>query len=127
MSPKTVANVYGLFISSFRMFRKNFVLNVSLPTKQKPDTYTPTDAEVTALIKYMEKSSSDQELELAILLGALGPARRGEVCGITAGDISSAGVSISKSYVKNKNNEWIFKKIRRIMPDTAQSSIQSLS
>lgn len=104
-SPKTTSNAHGLLVSSICMFRPNFQEQALLPAKKKPDLYVPTDEDVRKLLDYVK----GKELEIAILLAAFGPMRRGEICALTDADIHGDMVTVNKSYVRNSNKEWELK------------------
>lgn len=104
-SPKTVANAHGLLISSIMMFNPEYRDLSKLPARKKPDLYTPTDDDIKRLLEHV----SGKELELAILLAAFGPMRRGEICALTSDDIQGDIVTVSKSLVKDSSGNWIMK------------------
>ncbi len=104
-SPKTTSNAHGLLLASICMFRPGFQEQTLLPARLKPDLYLPTDEDVQRLLEYVK----GKELEIAILLAAFGPMRRGEICALTANDINGNMVTVNKSYVRNTNKEWVLK------------------
>ena len=104
-SPKTVRNVYGFLTAVMDMYAPHIRLKVKLPEKVKPALYTPSDEDVKALLKHVEGT----ELEIAILLAAFGPMRRGEICALTDQDIHGYKVSVNKAMVLNSDNEWVIK------------------
>lgn len=103
LSPKTVRNTYGLFCPAIEMFAPKCFFDVTLPAKEKPDLYCPSDSDVKAFIKSI---STDPELERAVLLAAFGPMRRGEICALTDKDIHGNVVHINKSIVRDKDGLW---------------------
>ena len=104
-APKTVRNVYGFLTAVMDMYAPHIRLKVKLPEKVKPALYTPSDEDVKALLKHVEGT----ELEIAILLAAFGPMRRGEICALTDQDIRGYKVSVNKAMVLNSDNEWVIK------------------
>lgn len=104
-SPKTVRNVYGLFSSSMEMFLPEFHPKITLPARKRPDLYVPSDKDIEKLLTHI----SGSELEIAVLLAAFGPMRRGEICALTSDDIRGNIVSINKSMVMGSNREWSIK------------------
>lgn len=102
---KTVRNAHGLVAAVLGTFRPGVRFDVSLPQKTPPVLYTPTDADIKLLLEHC----AGTELEKAVLLAALGTLRRGEVCALTYADISGDAVSVNKSMVKDRNNNWIVK------------------
>lgn len=105
VSPKTVRNAYTLLSSSLNMFRPDFVPNVTLPAKKKPELYVPSDEDIQKLLTHIEGT----ELEIAVLLAAFGPMRRGEICALENTDVSENVITIRKSMVLNDKKEWIIK------------------
>ena len=102
LSPKTVRNAHGLFASTLEMFLPDFHLKTTLPSKKKPELYTPSDEDIKKLLNHIE----GKELEIAVLLAAFGPLRRGEICALTSDDINGNVVSISKSKVLGPDGLW---------------------
>lgn len=52
---------------------------------------------------------SESELEIAVLVAALGTLRRGEICALTDKDIHGNNIVVNKAYVRNERNEWVLK------------------
>lgn len=110
--PKTVRNAHGLLSAVLNMFLPQVRLYTTLPMSVAPDLYTPSDSDIMKLLKHIE----DTELEKAVLLGAFGMMRRGEIAALTAEDISGTTVTINKSMVRNNTGGFIVKS-----PKTASS------
>lgn len=104
-NPKTVRNVHGLLASALDMFAPDFTLRTTLPAKTKPDLYTPSDEDIKRLLNHV----SGKELEIAILLAAFGPMRRGEICALTSDDIHGNIVDVNKSMVLGPDGLWSIK------------------
>ncbi|MBW4847990.1 MAG: site-specific integrase [Lachnospiraceae bacterium] len=102
LSPKTVRNAHALLTSSLDMFAPDLRLKTTLPAKKKPDLYTPSDEDIKKLLLHIK----GKELEIAVLLAAFGPLRRGEICALTSDDIKGNIVSVSKSMVLGPDNLW---------------------
>lgn len=102
VSPKTVRNAFMLLNSSLEMFLPDFHIKVTLPAKKKPALYVPSDRDIKALIKHIDGT----ELEIAVLLAAFGPMRRGEICALESSDIKGNIVTVSKSMVMGEDKEW---------------------
>lgn len=105
LSPKTVRNVYGLFSAAVDMFAPDLRIRVTLPERKKPDLYCPSDEDVKRLLQEIEGT----ELEIAVLLAAFGPMRRGEICALESTDISGNKVAITKSMVPGPDHQWHIK------------------
>lgn len=102
VSPKTVRNAFLLLSSSLEMFLPDFHIKVTLPAKKKPALYVPSDKDIQTLLKHIEGT----ELEIAVLLAAFGPMRRGEICALENSDIQGNTVTVSKSMVMGEDKEW---------------------
>lgn len=105
LSPKTVRNVYGLFAATVDMFMPDLHLRVTLPEKKRPELYCPSDEDIRKLLKAIEGT----ELEIAVLLAAFGPMRRGEICALESTDISGNKISVTKSMVFGPDHQWHIK------------------
>lgn len=105
LSPKTIRNIYGLLSASLEMFTPDLRIRVTLPAKQKPDLYCPGDDDIKVLLKTIEGT----ELEIAVLLAAFGPLRRGEICALESSDIRGNRVIVSKSKVLGPDGLWHIK------------------
>lgn len=105
LRPKTVRNIHGLLASTLDMFSPDFRLKTTLPAKKKPELYTPSDDDIKKLLQHI----AGTELEIAVLLAAFGPMRRGEICALTADDIHGNIVDVNKSMVLGPNGLWSVK------------------
>lgn len=92
-APKGVRNAYALAGSALKMFAPGVALSVTLPQKNPPKLYTPTDADVKRLLDAVQGTP----LERAILLAAFATLRRGEICALTYADIDGTIVTVNKS------------------------------
>ena len=105
LSPKSVRNIYTLLSSTLLMFRPDFAPRITLPQRIKPDLYCPSDEDIKKLLEII----SGSELEIAVLLAAFGPLRRGEICALTAEDIDGNVIHVRKSMVMDENKQWVIK------------------
>ena len=105
LSPKTVRNAHGLLSSTIDVFAPEFQLKTTLPAKKKPELYTPSDDDIKKLLQHI----SGTELEIAVLLAAFGPMRRGEICALTADDVHGNIVNVNKSMVLGPDGLWSIK------------------
>ena len=105
LSPKTVRNVFGLFSAVLAVFLPDYQLRITLPAKTKPELYTPSDDDISALLA----ACTDPELEISILLAAFGPLRRSEICALEDTDIHGNTITVSKARVKDEDYFWITK------------------
>ena len=104
-TPKTVRNAYGFLVASVRMSKPDFHPYINLPARVRPDLYVPSDSDVKALLDYIRGT----ELEIAVLLAAFGPMRRGEICALESADVNGCCVTINKSMVFAADNQWYIK------------------
>lgn len=105
VGPKTVRNAYALLSATLEMFHPDFHLKATLPARKKPELYTPSDEDIKKLLSYVK----GKELELAILLAAFGPLRRGEICALTDRDIHGNFIEVNKSMVFSPDGLWVVK------------------
>lgn len=105
LSPKTVRNAYGLLAAALEMFAPEFTLKITLPAKIKPELYCPSDDDVKKLLEHIKGT----DLEIAVMLAAFGPFRRGEICALTDEDIVGNRVIVRKSMVRTPEGEWVIK------------------
>ncbi len=104
-SPKTVRNIYGLLYSTLKMFCPDFQIQVTLPQPKKAQLYTPNDNDIQKLLQHI----AGTELEIAVLLAAFGPMRRGEICALESADIVGNAIIVRHSMVQDENKDWIIK------------------
>ena len=106
-SAKSVQNSYGLLSASLKTYAPDLVLRIKLPQRRRPKLYTPTTADVNLLLDL----SKGTELHKAILLGAVGMMRRGEIAALTAEDLNfkKKTISITKSQVKTEDGTHVIK------------------
>lgn len=105
VSPKTVRNAYALASATLEMFCPELNVKISLPQKKEPKLYVPSDEDVKRLLDHIKGT----ELEIAVLLAAFGPMRRGEICALEASDIKGNIVTVNKAMVLSPDGRWIVK------------------
>lgn len=105
LSPKTVRNAYALLTATLDMFCPDLQIQITLPAKKRPELYCPSDQDVKKLLEHIKGT----ELEIAVLLAAFGPLRRGEICALTDRDIHGNTITVSKSMVQGPDMEWVIK------------------
>lgn len=113
-SAKTVKN-YTSFLTSVLssvMPERKYILQ--MPKKGPIEYHIPSENTLKELLDH-----STGDLHLAILLGAIGGLRRGEICALKQEDIMRDfnAVYVHADMVKDKHNKWILK----AMPKTASS------
>lgn len=104
VSPKTVANVYGLLSSAVTFFRPDAVFRVTLPKRNKLRPESPSDDDVRRLF-----GGADPELKKCIALAAFGSLRRGEICALKHKDVSGDVVYVHADMVQDEHYQWHYK------------------
>ena len=104
-SPKTVRNAYGLLSATLDVFMPDLHLKSTLPAKKRPELYCPSDDDVKKLLEHIKGT----DLEIAVMLAAFGPLRRGEICALTSDDIHGNTITVSESMVQEPDNQWYIK------------------
>lgn len=106
-SPKSVRNMHGLLSGVMRAYRPDFALSTTLPQRERPELYIPSDDDVRAILEYV--GAYDKEMELPILLAAFGPMRRSEICALESKDIKGNVVHVRQALVQDDKKEWVLK------------------
>ena len=81
-SPKTVKNTYSLLITSMSACDVDKTFKVNLPTIPKKRKNAPENEQIKALY-----DAANDTMKKAIVLAAFHSLRRGEICGLTYGDL----------------------------------------
>lgn len=113
-SPKTVKNKNGYLSAIMKEYRPDFVYRVKLPQKVKPILYIPNDDEVK---KILDACNDDEDMRIAILLGAFGPLRRSEICALKVTDIYDTVCHIHSAMVLDENKNWVIKTTKSVAGD----------
>ena len=93
LSAKTVWNYWG-FINSVLKANGRTIKAPSMPQKQLPDIYVPTDTEMQIILSHAEG-----ELLTCIKLAAFGPLREGEICALQTSDIKGNVIHVHRDIV----------------------------
>lgn len=105
--PKYVKNIYALFSGAMRLVGVDTdAIAPTLPQKDAPDVYVPSDAELKTLFEYLAKPDK-YDLRIACLLAAFGSMRRSEICALLPADFDGDSVRVSKGMVRNGSGGWI--------------------
>lgn len=112
LSPKTIQNIYSLFLSTVKYVDNRIIFNVRLPKQSKPDLYLPSEEEVNQLIS----ESKDTLLELPIMFAAFMGLRRSEVVALKWEDIdmTKKRLYVNSATVIGVDNEAITKNPKSI-------------
>ena len=111
LSPKSVRNIYGLFMSSVSLYDEGLRFRVTLPAKQKKRPVSPSDEAVRALYE-----AASPRMKICIALGCRS-VRRGEIAALKYEDIKDGIAHIHADMVKDTDGNWIYKEI----PKTSES------
>ena len=104
VTPKSVANIYGLLSSTLKFYMPDDNFRVTLPKRPKKRKSTPSDEDIQALY-----NSAPDELKKCIAIGAFTGMRRGEICALTFGDIDGNIAHVTKDIVQDSEKNWILK------------------
>lgn len=106
LSRKTIKNAYSLISRTldanglYRSFRIKF------PPQQPFRPHTPTVSELQTLLDYLYVT--DRPLYIAAAISASTTLRRGEICALTAEDITGRGIVVDKSMKREaKGQGWV--------------------
>lgn len=104
IKPKTVMTYYSAVKT---VLRANGITmrKINLPQEDLPDLNIPEEEVVRRLLQTIHGTS----LEIPVLLAALGPMRRAEICGLRLEDIDGNTVHVRREKVLNADKEWIIK------------------
>lgn len=105
VSAKTVKNINGLLTATLKTYRPGFAASVRLPERKIKEPNIPTDRDVKQLLSALH----GHYLELAVMLAAFGPMRRGEICALRTENIDGRVVHVCENMVQNSDNEWVVK------------------
>lgn len=101
-SPKSVRNLVG-FLSP-ALSRQGLHFDLTLPEKEKPDVYIPSDEDVRALLE--EAKGTRYYVPLSLACYGL---RRGEICALTIDDLDGQILRINKALVQDEHQQWVLK------------------
>lgn len=103
-SPKTVRNYYGLLGAVFKVNGIDLP-DCTLPQKVKPDYNIPDEK----TIKKLFDGCKGTNLEIPILLAAIGPMRRGEIVGVNINDLDGNVLHVHRCAVVGADNKQVIK------------------
>lgn len=108
-SPKTVRNRFSFLSASLK--RYDIRIEVRLPSKKRPDIYVPGDD----IVRNVFEAAKGTDLEIPIMLAAIGGMRRGEICALTMDDINGSVIHVSKDMIMDREANWIVKDIPKTL------------
>ena len=112
-APKTVRN-YHAYIGTVLRSAGITPPEVNLPQKKKPQYNIPDEATLTRVFE----ASKGTEWEVPVLLGAIVPMRRGEICGASLDDLSDDNVlHIHTSAVEDVDGNVVEKTTKTVESD----------
>ena len=98
LSPKTCKDVLGLITATMARFRPSYRVSADLPKVQKVQRVIPNNDDVKRHMEYVK----GDPMEIAVLLAAFGPMRRGEICALDTADIDGCRVHVHRNMVQTK-------------------------
>ena len=104
-SPKTVKNTYALVITSMTFCGIDTRFKVNLPAIHKKRKTAPENEQIAALYE-----AANPIMKRAIILAAFHSLRRGEICGLTYGDLKGNTLYVHSDMVRG-NEGWVHKDI----------------
>lgn len=107
-SAKYIKNLYLLYLPAVKLFG-GFEYEITLPRGRRKQVYTPTDADLRALLEYLGADDSKRDLRAAVLLAAFGSMRRSEICALAPADFSGNVVNVNKAMVRDGRGGWTIK------------------
>ncbi len=114
LSPKTVRNTYALLRASLAFSGADVNYRIHLPQNQKKRKNAPEDEQIIALY-----NAAKPKMKIAIMLASRHSLRRGEVCGLTYGDLSGNTLYVHSDVVKSSDGKsWVHKET----PKTSSSN-----
>lgn len=102
---KSVSNMYGLLTAALNMFLPEFRPSVTLPPKERYQAVVPIDEQIKKLLQI----AAGTDVEIPILLAAMGSLRAGEIAPLLVEDILENGVRVNKTMVRNQDQKWEIK------------------
>ena len=108
MSSKSVINYYTLICSVVRTQGGIRLHDINLPAIPQKELDIPEEEEIKKLLEVVKGS----ELEIPVLLAALGPMRRGEIFGLDIDkdiDFEEHSIRVHRDYIRVSGNYYEFK------------------
>jgi integrase len=115
-SPKTIKNTYALLVTSIGFCGVDNRFKIHLPTAAKKVKYAPENDEILILLQ-----NANPVMKKAILLAACYSLRRGEICGLTYGDIKGKNLYVHSDVVMGPNG-WVHKDVPKT--DTSNRTLR---
>lgn len=112
LSPKTVRNTYTLLRSSLAASGLETDFKIHLPQVQKKRQNAPENEQIIALY-----NNASHKMKIAIMLAARHSLRRGEICGLTYGDLKGNTLFVHSDIVMGPDG-WVHKET----PKTSSSN-----
>lgn len=104
-SPKSLRDIHGLISAVLKENNCQVMLNTSMPKKERPNLYIPSDEDIKKLISYV----SGTDMEIPVYLGAFAAMRRGEIAALDRSDVRDDIIHINKTMVLSSDNSWVVK------------------
>lgn len=114
ISAKTVKERYHFLAKALRRYHID-LSEIRLPAKARTEIDVPDDERMKQILE----AARGTELEVPIMLAAIGGLRRGEICALKwPRDFSGNVIHIHSDMVIDENNQWVIKEI----PKTFESN-----
>lgn len=104
-SPKSVRNAHGFISAVISMFVPEMKLSTTLPQKEDNERNIPTEDEFKRFLEHIRGT----EVEIYVLLAAVGSLRRSEIAALTDQDVLDNGVRVNKAMVPGPDHQWHIK------------------
>ena len=104
ISPKTVRERYNLLMAVLKRYDRR-IDGIKLPARVRHEISVPDDDRM----KQVLTAARGTDLEIPILLAAIGGLRRGEICALEPEDLQGDILHVSKDMVLDPDRRWVIK------------------
>lgn len=106
LAEKTIKNTYSLIRRTLKYYGVQVELfHIVIPRSEAFVAYMPTREEVKKVIDHIYET--DYELFKVVIINAIAPLRRSEVCALNREDITTDSITVNKAMKLDANREWI--------------------
>ena len=104
ISPKTVRERYNLLMAVLKRYDIR-IDGIKLPAKVRHEISVPDDDRMKEILT----AAKGTDLEIPILLAAIGGLRRGEICALRPEDLDGDVLHVSRDMVLDPDRRWVVK------------------
>lgn len=104
IAPKTVKERFFFLSTALKRYDRK-IDDIKLPKKVRTEIDVPDDDRMKQILS----AAKGTDLEIPILLAAIGGLRRGEICALTLDDLDGDVLHVSKDMVRTPENTWVIK------------------